>query len=157
MGQHGVLHKGNARWILTKFHDFRGIDERNARPNMFDTSLRVPTCIRWPGVVQPGTVIDETQTNLDWFPTLLDMVGIDIPTDVTLRGKSIAPLLRGGAGIWNDDFYGEYSQHHYVKTHLRMYRTPEWKLIRDFNRPGLWRALRPHQRPDRVNKHDRGE
>jgi uncharacterized sulfatase len=136
VGQHGILHKGNARWILTKFRDVRGVDESSARPNMFDTSLLAPTCVRWPGVVKPGTVIDKTQTNLDWFPTFLEIAGVEIPSDVTIRGKSIVPLLKGEAGIWTDDFYGEYSQHHYVKTHLRIYRTPEWKLVRDFNRPG---------------------
>jgi uncharacterized sulfatase len=136
VGQHGILHKGNARWILTKFRDVRGVDESSARPNMFDTSLLVPTCIRWPGVVAAGTVVDKTQTNLDWFPTFLEMAGVAIPAGLPIRGKSIVPLLRGEAGIWNNDFYGEYSQHHYVQTHLRMYRTEEWKLIRDFKRPG---------------------
>ena len=136
VGQHGVLHKGNARWILTKFRNTRGVDETNARPNMFDTSLLVPTCIRWPGVISPGTVIGETTTNLDWFPTFLEMAEIAIPSDIAIRGRSIVPLLRNEAGVWNNDLYGEYSQHHYVKTHLRMYRTSEWKLVRDFNRPG---------------------
>ncbi len=136
VGQHGILHKGNARWILTQFREHQGVDGVNARPNMFDTSLLVPTCIRWPKVIAPGTVLDETTTNLDWFPTILEMAGVAIPQDITIRGKSIVPLLRGEAGIWNDEFYGEYSQHHYVETHLRMYRTPQWKLIRDFKRPG---------------------
>jgi len=136
VGHHGVLHKGNARWILTKFRDVRGPGERTSRPNMFDTSLIVPTCVRWPGVVPPGTGIDQMQTNLDWFPTILEMAGIPIPSDVTLHGKSVVPLLRGEAGVWNNDFYGEYSQHHYTNTHMRTYRTPEWKLVRDFNRPG---------------------
>src|SRR5215510_3910360 len=30
----------------------------------------------------------------------------------------------------------QWSQHHYVETSLRMYRTPEWKLVRDFLNSG---------------------
>jgi uncharacterized sulfatase len=32
--------------------------------------------------------------------------------------------------------YGEYSQHHYTEADLRMYRTTEWKLVRDFRNAG---------------------
>ena len=75
------------------------------RPNMFDTSIRVPAAVRWPGVMQPGTVVEDVVLNLDWFPTLLAMAG-------------------------------EYSMHHGATTHMRMWRTPKWKLIRDFRDGG---------------------
>lgn len=136
IGQHGVLHKGNARYITKSTAESRGVIESNARPNMFDTSLLTPTGIRWPGVIPPGMVLDKTVSNLDWFPTFLDMAGVNLPSDLTIRGKSIVPLLRGKKIAWDNNLYGEYSQHHYVETHLRMYRTPEWKLVLDFKRPG---------------------
>jgi uncharacterized sulfatase len=37
---------------------------------------------------------------------------------------------------WDDDLFVEWSQHHYTTTDLRMYRTPEWKLVRDFLNSG---------------------
>ena len=40
------------------------------------------------------------------------------------------------AKTWNDDFYAEYSMRHGAQVHLRMYRTPDWKLVRDFNNEG---------------------
>ena len=136
IGHHGLWHKGNAAWILTETPPGTENIPSAQRPNMFDTSIHVPTCVRWPGVVKPGTVIDSTVSHLDWFPTILELAGIAQPEGVTLRGRSIVPLLRGTASDWANDFYAEYSQHHYSKTHLRMYRTPEWKLVRDFNNAG---------------------
>lgn len=103
---------------------------------MYDHSIRVPTAVRWPGVTSPGTVIDETTSNLDWFPTLLEMAGVDLPEDIVIRGRSIVPLLKGQIpDDWDNDFYAEYSTHHQSHTHMRMYRTPQWKLVRDFLNP----------------------
>ena len=31
--------------------------------------------------------------------------------------------------------YGEYSTHHQSQTHMRMWRTSRWKLVRDFLNP----------------------
>lgn len=53
-----------------------------------------------------------------------------------IRGRDMSPLLRGETVDWNDDLYVEYSMHHGATTHMRGYRTPQWKLIRDFANPG---------------------
>src|SRR4051812_22979050 len=48
IGQHGIHTKGNGFWIL-------GGVPGPKRPNMWDTSIRIPLLVRWPGVVPPGT------------------------------------------------------------------------------------------------------
>ena len=136
IGHHGVWHKGNASWMLKSTLKMKYNDVRRQRPNMFDTSIRVPTAIRWPGVTQPGTVIEETTSNLDWFPTFCKIAGVELPEDLTIRGRDISPLLKGQKVEWDNDLYCEFSQHHYTTTHLRAYRTPQWKLVRDFLNPG---------------------
>lgn len=135
IGHHGVWHKGNGHYILNDSGS-NVREMRIQRPNVFDTSLRTPTAVRWPGVIKPGTEIKQTVTNLDWFPTLLNIAGVKHPANTVIRGRDITPLLRGRKVKWDDDLYVEWSQHHYVTTHLRMYRTPEWKLVRDFLNPG---------------------
>ncbi len=136
IGHHGVWHKGNGHYILNRTPNSSSREPQYQRPNVFDTSLRTPTAVRWPGVIKPGSEIKQTVTNLDWFPTILTIAGVKRPANTTLRGRDITPLLRGRNVKWDDDLYVEWSQHHYVKTHLRMYRTPEWKLVRDFLNPG---------------------
>ena len=128
MGHHGIWHKGNGRWILT--------NNRGPRPNMFDRSLRVPAAVRWPAVIQPGTVVDQTTTNLDWYPTILAAAGAELPHGELVRGRDILPLLKGENPVWDNDLYAEYDQHHFSVADQRTYRTPEWKLIRDFTNPG---------------------
>lgn len=132
MGHNGIWHKGNGHWVLKKPPKPTPNIPRNQRPNMYDHSLRVPTAIRWPGVVEPGTKITQTISNLDWFPTILAMAGVDVPKGGIIRGRNFVPLLKGKDISWNNDFYAEYSTHHQSKTHMRMLRTSRWKLIRDF-------------------------
>lgn len=136
IGHHGILHKGNGGWITKSTQGKRSHENGVCRPNMWDTSLRVPTAIRWPGVIEPGSTVTQTVTNLDWYPTILAMAGLSADEDSGIHGHDFSPLLRGKEIAWNNDFYGEYSIHHYTQAHLRMYRTTKWKLVMDFLNPG---------------------
>lgn len=138
MGHNGIWHKGNGHWVLTQNPPATPNIPSGQRPNMYDNSIRVPAAIRWPGVVRPGLVVEESLTNLDWFPTLLAIAGVEIPEGLLVRGRNFLPLLFGRKiEGWDNDVYAEYSTHHQSHTHMRMYRTPKWKLIRDFLNP--WR------------------
>lgn len=136
MGHNGIWHKGNGHWVLTKNPPATKNIPNGQRPNMYDNSIRIPTIIRWPGIVKPGVRIEQTVSNLDWFPTLLEMAGVELPSDVKVHGTSIVPILSGKDIRWDNDFYAEYSTKHQSHTHMRMIRTPEWKLIRDFLNEG---------------------
>ena len=37
--------------------------------------MRAPCVIRWPGVIKPGTVLNDIFASLDWLPTLVDIAG----------------------------------------------------------------------------------
>ncbi len=137
MGHNGIWHKGNGHWTLIKeaLPPATTNVPRGQRPNMWDNSPRVPTAIRWPGVVKHGTVIKRTISFLDWFPTLVSLANRKLPENPLVRGHNFLPLLRGEKVEWDDDFYGEYSTKHQSHTHLRCLCTPQWKLIRDFLNP----------------------
>jgi len=136
MGHNGIWHKGNGHWVLkTPPAATRNIP-RGQRPNMYDLSIRVPTIVRWPNVTKPGSVISQTVSNLDWYPTLVSMGQAQLPPGETVRGRDMSGLLAGKAPAdWDNNFYAEYSTVHQSRTHMRMYRTPQWKLIRDFLNP----------------------
>ncbi len=72
IGEHGLTHKGG--------HVYEGVS-------------RVPTVIRWPGHVEPGTSSDALMDGADFMPTVLDMLGIDAPAG--LPGRSMVPVLTG--------------------------------------------------------------
>jgi uncharacterized sulfatase len=137
LGEHGVWYKGNAIRILKKNPPQKWkLIPANRRPNLWDTSLRVPTAIRWPGTITPGTKISQTVSNLDWFPTVLAMAGVVLPKDIVIRGRDFTPLLRGQEVDWHNDLYAEYSMKHGATTHMRGWRTVRWKYTIDFASPG---------------------
>ena len=48
---------------------------RNEKATQWEGGFRVPTAIRWPGVIKPGTVINEIGAHEDMLPTLLAAAG----------------------------------------------------------------------------------
>lgn len=134
MGHNGIWHKGNGHWILKPQPKVTNPNiPRGQRPNMYDLSIKVPTFVRWPGVIKPGTVVDSTVSNLDWFPTFLGMAGIKQDQKWKLRGRDISPLLKGAVPVdWENDFFGQYSTKHQSQTDMRAWRTDRWKLVRDY-------------------------
>ena len=135
MGESGVWHKGNGHYVLTRNPPATANIPDGQRPNMWDRSIRVPTAVVWPGKVNAGSVINGTVSNLDWLPTMAAVAGAEIPDGAIVRGRNIMPLLLGTAENWSNELYGEYSTHHQSRTHMRMLRTPKWKLVRDFLNP----------------------
>lgn len=136
-GHHGLWFKGNAHWqtLEPPPQRWKNIPPKR-RPNMYDQALRVPAVVRWPAKIRAGTKVTQTITNLDWYPTLLAMAGVELPDEIEIRGRNAWPLLRGETIDWDNDLYGEYSMRHGATTDMRSYRTPEWKLMIDFANPG---------------------
>ena len=63
---------------------FRG--EKNTQ---WEGGYRVPTLIRWPGVIKPGTIVNDIGAHEDMLPTLMAAVGDANVSDELLKGKKI--------------------------------------------------------------------
>ncbi len=63
---------------------FRG--EKNTN---WEGGYRVPTAIRWPGVIKPGTVLNDIFAHEDMLPTLLAAAGEPDVKEQLLKGKKI--------------------------------------------------------------------
>jgi arylsulfatase A-like enzyme len=63
---------------------FRG--EKNTQ---WEGGYRVPTLIRWPGVIKPGTVINDIGSHEDMLPTLLAAAGDTTVTADLLKGRKV--------------------------------------------------------------------
>jgi len=138
MGHNGIKHKGNGIWMTRHIPDDTKNIKGKYRPNLYDNSLKVPAFVYWPGVIEPGIKINHTISLLDFYPSMVEMAGARLPEDHLVRGKSFVPLLKGEEiGDWDNDFYAEYSMINYCNAYMRCYRTPHWKLVRDFLNPEL--------------------
>lgn len=134
LGHHGTWHKGNGRWLL--------VGNRGDRPNMWETSLRVPALVRWPGVIRPGAEFRQTVSHLDWLPTLAAIAAAPLPADARIYGRNLLPLFKGENSAWPDDFYAQYTVR--GGPVMRSYQTDRWKLVR------YLRGEQPDEFYDRV-------
>jgi arylsulfatase len=48
---------------------------RNEKATTWEGGFRVPALARWPGVIEPGTVINDIFHHMDWMPTFLAALG----------------------------------------------------------------------------------
>jgi uncharacterized sulfatase len=105
--------------------------------NMTDHSLQVPLVVRWPGVAEPGNVIDELVSNIDTFVSVLGMLGIPVPENCPSPGLDFSPLLRSESIPWRDAIFSQYDPVQVGNFELiRMIRTKKWKLVRTYLNPG---------------------
>lgn len=56
---------------------------------------RVPFVARWPKMIPEKQVCDTMINGIDLFPTVLDMIGVPLPSDRVIDGKNILPVLNG--------------------------------------------------------------
>jgi choline-sulfatase len=108
MGHHGIWGKGNGTFPL----------------NMYDTSVKVPFIASLPGTIPEGRICDQLIGQYDWMPTLLDLLGVDVPGLDRLPGRSFASLLLGKESSGDEAVlvYDEYGP-------VRMVRTRDWKYV----------------------------
>lgn len=48
---------------------------RSEKNSNWEGAFRVPCLVRWPGVIQPGTVTNQIMSHNDWIPTLASIAG----------------------------------------------------------------------------------
>lgn len=97
---------------LDKFTSTSNLPLRGAKGWLYEGGIRVPTIIKWPQEGKSGTVCDEPLTSVDYFPTILEMIGAEGKIK-EIDGKSIAALVKGekmtrGPIYWH---FPQYSNH----------------------------------------------
>jgi arylsulfatase A len=80
----------NGAWFDGSTHGLRG---RKGMP--FEGGQRVPMIVSWPGKVPAGTLVHAPAMNIDVFPTLLALAGLERPSDRVIDGADIWPLMSG--------------------------------------------------------------
>ena len=62
---------------------------RGEKGSTWEGGFRVPALIRWPGVVEPGRVINDIFSHQDWLPTLLTAAGEPGIADKLKKGHRV--------------------------------------------------------------------
>lgn len=78
---------------------------------MYEGGTREPLIVKWPGKTSAGAICETPVTSPDYYPTILEIAGLDPIPDQHCDGVSIAPLLQGSdldrdAIYWHYPHYG---------------------------------------------------
>ena len=71
---------------------------RAGKGSYYEGGIRVPLIIFWKNRVPPSAISNEPVTNLDFMPTIMDLVGIE-NEHVELDGHSLLPLISGNGSL----------------------------------------------------------
>jgi len=69
---------------------------RGHKGNLFEGGIRVPSVVSWPNGLPQGEVRDQLVTGMDWFPTIMDLTGTNLPKSHVFDGKSMVTVLKDG-------------------------------------------------------------
>ena len=108
-----------------------GIAFPHMKCTLYDTGIGVALIIKYPGNPTRGMVTDALVSQVDVFPTLCDLCGIDKPE--WLAGMSLTDILAGKEGArGREEIFAEVTYHASYEP-MRCIRTERYKLIRRFD------------------------
>lgn len=113
--------------IFTTDH---GIAFPHMKGNLYDTGIGVSWIMKYPQNKRRGEAVDALVSQLDFFPTICDFLGLTKPS--WLEGKSLLPLLRKEVDRVREEIFAEVTYHAAYEP-MRCIRTDRYKLIRFFD------------------------
>ena len=94
--------------VFTSEHgDLAGDHGMTEKMSMYEESARVPLIMRAPAISTEKTVIGGNVSQVDLVPTLLELLGCDVPDG--LDGKSVARVLEEGLSLRNNEVYVQWN------------------------------------------------
>ena len=137
---------------------------RGGKGWMYEGGIRVPLIIKWPGKGLQGVVSTVPVTSPDFFPTILEMIGIKQESNDQKDGKSMVPLLMGEQELDRETIYWHFPHYsnHGNQSPGGAVRSRDFKLLEYYENntvqlfnlsedPGEQNDLSAKE-PERVNK-----
>lgn len=104
---------------------------RSGKGSIYEGGTREPCIVVWPDVVPPGSKSDAVISSIDFYPTILEMLGLKPKPELHFDGISFVPALQGRS-FQRDAIFSD--RPHYVAVHeeapASYVRQGDWKLIR---------------------------
>ena len=108
---------------------------RGGKGSMCEGGIRVPCVVAWPGITKKATRSEEIIQTSDFYPTILNQLGIQIPSDHKVDGLDISPAL-AGEKIHRKGIITYFPDHamvpDWVPTAISLH-SGDWKLLRLFH------------------------
>jgi len=118
---------GLADNTIVMWYSDHGVGLPRAKRWLYDSGLHIPMIVRWPGVIEPGSVRDELASFVDFAPTVLSLAGVTPPDH--MQGQV---LLGDAAAPPRDYIYGMRDRMDERYDHIRAVRDKRYKYIRNY-------------------------
>ncbi len=89
-------------------HPTSNLPLRGGKGWLYEGGIREPMIIRWPGNTKAGSVCDEPVTSTDFYPTMLEMAGLDARPEQHADGVSMVPVLKRKGKLNREAIYWHY-------------------------------------------------
>jgi arylsulfatase A len=107
---------------------------RGGKGWLYEGGIRVPMLIRWPRHGASGVECDVPVISTDFYPSILEMIGVDALPAQHLDGVSFAPLLRGQTSLDRAAIYWHFPHYsnHGMQSPGGAIRCGDYKLLEYF-------------------------
>ncbi len=117
---------------------------RAGKGSFYEGGIRVPMLVHWDGVVEGGSTIETAVSQIDIYPTLMEIAGGELPQTYKLDGESWVSTLKSGksklgdrALFWHFPAYlqgggPESTDPTFRSRPVSVIRKGDWKLIYNY-------------------------
>lgn len=109
---------------------------KGSKGQLYEGGIRVPLVVSWPGLKKPGTQCGAPVCTVDWYPTLLELAGLQPPQHHTLDGTSLVPAFQGESELKRERLFWHFPCYVGKATPSSAIREGDFKLIEFFEDGG---------------------
>jgi arylsulfatase A len=118
-----IFTSDNGPWLVFDIEGGSAGPLRQGKGTTFEGGQRVPGIAYWPGKIKPGTVYSDLVTQLDLYPTIVQLTGSQkTQTTKPLDGEDIRTVLFGTGKRKSDEFA------YYSNGKIEAFRKGDWKI-----------------------------
>jgi len=118
-----IFSSDNGPWLTQGTNGGSAGSLRGGKGGTYEGGVREPTVAWWPRHVPAGSMCDAVSGNIDFLPTFVRLAGGMMPTDRTIDGRDISPLMLGRST--QSPHEGWY---YFAGNQLQAVRSGPWKL-----------------------------
>ncbi|MFT5886300.1 MAG: arylsulfatase A [Arcticibacterium sp.] len=136
-----IFSSDNGPWLVMEDHGGSAGHLREGKQFTFDGGMRVPTMAMWKGKIEPSQVYEGLASQMDWFPTIMKLAGINLNPDRAIDGKDLTEVLLNNGKRDGDEYL------FFDGGKIEAFRKGDWKIkmpYRGFEGASYKSAVAPH-------------